>query len=238
MSPKQVRDISLASLLAAALAGAGIAAAIGGNWVKEGALKRERQMRTQSSEAATRLTRATDDQAQIAAYLQRYQRYLDIKAIRSPSTQDSEQGERLDWIERLVEAREARALPRIAYSIAARKPFSELPNPAQGLSFHASRMKLELGLIHEGDFFDYFRRLKSPPAGVFMVDRCVLQTRLPPGPKPATNTPSQGSPIFGGGAPKPAATGLEAANLTAECEIDWITLIDDARVLGAQTGGK
>ncbi len=238
MTPKQVRDITIASLLAAALAGAGIAAAIGGNWVKEGALKRERQMRAQSGEAATRLTRATDDQAQIAAYLQRYQRYLDIKAIRSPSAQDSEQGERLDWIERVVEAREARALPRIAYSIAARKPFGELPNPSPGLTFHASRMKLELGLIHEGDFFDYFQRLKSPPAGVFMVDKCVLQTRLPQGPKPAPSGASQGAPLFGGGTPKAATTGLEAANLLAECEIDWITLLDDARVIGVQTGGK
>ena len=146
MTPGRKRDMVVAGVLSAALASAGAVAAFGGEWFKTEALTREASMRKQALEASGRLARANEEREQISAYMQRYQNYVRIKAIRpsagGKSEQDPEQGERLDWIERIVEAREARSLPRIAYSIASRKPYEGLATLRPGLSLNASRMKL------------------------------------------------------------------------------------------------
>ena len=233
MTPAQAKELTVSVVLAAALAVAGGVAAFGGGYFKDEAVKRELLMRRQSLEASGRLSRANEEREQISAYMQRYQNYLRIKAIKpalSSAEDTPEQGERLEWIERLVEAREARGLPHMAYSIAARKPYEEIAKPGQGLSFFASRMKLELGLLHEGDFVDYVRRLSTPPAGVFVMDRCTLQARA----VDTARTPVKKPALRGGTAP---ATPVDQSNVTATCEIDWITLVEDARAPAAPGSG-
>ncbi len=224
MTPAQTRDMVVAGVLAAALASAGAVAAFGGEWFKTEAITREKSMRKQALEASGRLARANEEREQISAYMQRYQNYVRIKAIRPSGRkpdQDPEQGERLDWIERIVEAREARSLPRIVYSIAARKPYDGLVTPGPGLSFYASRMKLELGLLHEGDFIDYLRRMSTPPAGIFQIERCVME-RLDADLRKQKSAP--GAQGIGGGEKHQT---FEAANVSAICEIDWITLVEE-----------
>ena len=94
-----------------------------------------------------------------------------------------------------------------------------------GWSLQASRMKLELGLVHEGDFISYLRRLAYPPAGIFQIDHCTIQ-----GSK-AGNVRAAGRASDPRGGTASAGTN---ANLSATCEIDWITLIEDAQpVAGA-----
>lgn len=227
MTPAQTRDLAVAALLAASLVGLGAAAAFGGHWYKGETSKRELLMRKQALEASGRLARANDEREQIGAYLKRYQNYVRIKAIR-PSVptakSEPEQGERLDWIERVVEAREARSLPRIVYTIAARKPHEALAAPGTGLTFYASRMKLELGLLHEGDFIDYLRRLNNPPAGIFQIEQCSLQVRENDG---KSSTPANNGVLSKQGL-KAGPSGNQA-NVSATCEIDWITLVEEPR---------
>jgi hypothetical protein len=231
MTPSQTRDLAVAGVLSAALAAAGTVAAFGGEWFKTEAIKREQSMRKQALEASGRLARANEEREQISAYMQRYQNYLRIKAIRpnvgAKSDQDPAQGERLDWIERIVEAREARSLPRIVYSIAARKPYEGLVAPGPGLTFYASRMKLELGLLHEGDFIDYLRRVANPPAGIFQIERCSLESLGADKGRQGKNNPGTLAKLgVTTGGKSPQLT--EQANLSAICEIDWITLVEDA----------
>lgn len=244
MTPAQAKELTVSGVLAAALAVAGGVAAVSGGYFKDEAEKRELLMRRQSLEAGGRLSRANEEREQISAYMQRYQNYVRIKVIKPvvASAEDTpEQGERLEWIERLVEAREARGLPQLTYTIAARKPYEDIAKPGQGLSFFASRMKLELGLLHEGDFIDYLRRLSNPPAGIFVIDRCTLQARnidttrtaaRAPAKKPAPGALATIGSALGnaaGNSPAPA----DQANVTATCEIDWITLVEDARAASA-----
>ena len=229
MTPAQTRDLAIAGLLAATLAGLGAAAAFGGNWFKTETVKREQLMRKQALEASGRLARANDEREQISAYMKRYESYVRIKAIRPAAGADKsapEQGERLDWIERVVEAREARALPRIVYTIAARKPYEALAVPGTKLAFYASRMKLELGLLHEGDFIDYLRRLSNPPAGIFQIEHCTLEAREGHGKRPAKADPGVISKLGVGASPGPSGN---QANVSATCEIDWITLVEEPR---------
>ena len=230
MTARQLRELSVAVAFGGALAALGIGAILAGNWLKADATKRELQVRKQALDASGRLARANDESQQIAAYQERYKRYLKINAIR-PNTnprpgQSAEQGERLDWIERVVEAREAQALPSAVYSIAARKPYDQGAVIGPGWSLQASRMKLELGLVHEGDFISYLRRLANPPAGIFQIDRCTIQGSKARNVRTATRTPD---PRSGG----TSGAGADA-NLSASCEIDWITLIEEAQpVAGA-----
>ena len=223
MNGQQIRELTAAGLFGGTLAALGIAAVLAGNYLVKDAEKRELQVRRQALEASTRLTRAADDKQQITAYLQRYERYMRMNAIRATAPgaaeTDTDSGERLEWIERVVAAREARGLPRAVYSIAARRPFDAVNPPGPGLAFYASRMKLELGLVHEGDFVDYFRRLSNPPAGILMIDRCTLQTNAAEGGQPrAPSAPAQGGR---------SGTGRDNGNLSAVCEIDWVTLVEE-----------
>lgn len=231
MTPAQSRDMTVAVVLALSLIGLGAAAVIGGNWFKTEATKRELAMRKQALEANGRLARANEEREQIGAYMQRYQNYIRLRAIRPRTSgepgQGPEQGERLDWIERIVEAREARALPRIVYSIAARKPYDALVLPGPGLSFYASRMKLELGLMHEGDFIDYLRRVSNPPAGIFQIERCTLE-RLDSSGETAARGKSGALSKPGLGNTPNARPVSEEANISAVCDIDWITLLEDS----------
>ena len=229
MTPAQTRDLAIAGLLAATLTGLGAAAAFGGNWFKTETVKREQLMRKQALEASGRLARANDEREQISAYMKRYESYVRIKAIRPAAGADKsapEQGERLDWIERVVEAREARALPRIVYTIAARKPYEALAVPGTKLAFYASRMKLELGLLHEGDFIDYLHRMSNPPAGIFQIEQCTLEAREGHGKRPAKADPGVISKLGVGASPGPSGN---QANVSATCEIDWITLVEEPR---------
>lgn len=229
MSPAQSRDLAVAALLSAALAGLGAVAAYGGHWLKTETIQRETLMRKQALEASGRLARANEEREQISAYMKRYQNYVRIKAIRPSATTGTgrsgpEQDERLDWIERVVEAREARALPRIVYNIAARRGHDGLAAPGPGLALYASRMKLELGLLHEGDFIDYLRRLSTPPAGIFQIEQCSLELREADGKGRAKLAPGVLSkPGLG------AAQAGDQTNVSATCEIDWITLIEEPR---------
>lgn len=213
--------MSVAAVFGGVLAALGVGAVVAGNWLKAEAAKRELQVRRQALDASSRLARANDENGQIAAYQERYKRYLGMNAIRPNNRlgKPAEQGERLDWIERVVAAREAQALPRAVYSIAARKPYDQGAPVGPGWSLQASRMKLELGLVHEGDFIGFLRHLASPPAGIFRIESCSLQgskTRLA---RPAV--PSAGKGGLSAGT-------ANDGNLAAVCEIDWITLIEDS----------
>lgn len=237
MTPIQTKELSVSIILAVMLAGVGAGAFFSGGWFKADAVKREQLMRKQALDASSRLARANDEREQISAYMQRYQHYLRIKAIRQSvagkSDDNPEQGERLEWIERIVEAREARALPRINYAIAARKVHESLPPPAQGLTFYSNRMKLELGLIHEGDFIDYLQRLSKSPPGIFQIDRCSLTAKSTDSQRPPPSRGAvAGSKLLGSGGAAPA----DASNISVVCEIDWITLMEEARG-GTSAGG-
>ena len=48
MTPAQTRDLAVASVHSAALIGAGVVAAFGGDWFRSEAIKREQSMRKQA----------------------------------------------------------------------------------------------------------------------------------------------------------------------------------------------
>lgn len=194
----QVRWAALGALL---LSSAGVAVALYGidrhRTVESGVAR----VKAQSLDTRQRLGSVYGERLEIDAFLTRYNTLQSIGALGNEN--------RLAWIERLAAIRDELRLPRLVYSVAARQPNPGLPEPAPGLRFESSGMKLEFGLVHEGDLLQILARLRTPPMGVFEVRNCSLQ-RAAAG--SAANLAD------------PADTLASSANLRGECQLDWTTL--------------
>ena len=109
---------------------------------------------------------------------------------------------RLAWIETLREAAARVRLPSLRYRIERRTAYET------GLELEAGTHRpfstvvhLEMGLLHEGDFERLIRELAARDAGLHHIERCDVQ---------------RAGPSF---AMRPGAV-----NLTAKCDLRWITL--------------
>ena len=194
-------QVRLAVLGAVVLAGAGVAAALYG-FEKHGATAvGYMQVKAQAGDTQQRLGSVYGERLEIDAFLARYNTLQSIGALGDES--------RLLWIERLAAIRNDMRLPRLTYNVAARAPSVGLTEPAPGLRLESSSMKLEFGLVHEGDLLQIIARLRAPPMGVFEIRNCALQ-RVPAAPA---------------GAPAGVdASGATPGNLRGECLLDWTTL--------------
>ena len=81
---------------------------------------------------------------------------------------------------------------------------------ASAIAMSSGFMKLDLGLVHEGDLVALIRRLGEPRMGVFEIQNCNLRR-----------------PVRAGGpaAARNAQADAKEGNLIGECNVDWITLI-------------
>jgi hypothetical protein len=108
--------------------------------------------------------------------------------------------QRICWLDALRHANQKGALFGINYDIAARKPYSRAAalNPGS-VNVMQSLMKVRLQLLHEEDLPRFLANLAEPNAGVFLVNQCAMRR----------SGPSQTTRFL--------------PNMTAECELAWIT---------------
>ena len=161
------------------------------------AIRQNAQAQAANRQAQANLDVAYAERRDISEFLPRYGAYQRLGAL------DEER--RLEWMERLAVIRDERRLPRMSYTIAPRAPYPQLANPSQTLSFQASRMRLDMGLLHEGDFVQMLERLRAPPVGTLEIQNCRLRRNQ-----------ESGAP----------AADAAAGNLSATCEVDWISLLE------------
>ena len=108
---------------------------------------------------------------------------------------------RLDWIENLSRADENLKLPKLAYSINTQEHFSaEFPLAGGAYELYASKMNLDLGLLHGQDLFNLLSWLDEGAQGLYSVAACNLVRRRD----------DPGSP--------------KQAHLTSNCELRWYTI--------------
>jgi hypothetical protein len=108
---------------------------------------------------------------------------------------------RINWLDGLRLANQQAELFGIDYQISAQRPYpyaAEL-NPGK-LALYQSVMKLRFRLLHEEDLMRFFQALGGTGAGAFTIDECAL-ARMDTG----------------------AAVRYQP-NLTADCELSWITM--------------
>ncbi len=109
-------------------------------------------------------------------YHRRYQRFDDLGFIGRES--------RLDWVETLRMTAGGLSLPRLTYSI---EPQIEVIPPVQSvlggedLQVRASKVHLELGLLHEMDLLRFFDELQDNAPGLIKVDSCELSWEVETG---------------------------------------------------------
>lgn len=105
---------------------------------------------------------------------------------------------RLDWANAVRHAAQNRRLDAPEFSIEPRRNLGQ-PDPGTPFTLSASRMKLSLGLLHEGELLRLLDDLARRPDAILHPRNCQLQRNASPQPN-------------------------EHAALRAECELDWITV--------------
>ena len=157
----------------------------------------EKQYRAQLAalqEAQTRYQRSGDERETVTHYLQAYRQLEKIGFVGAE--------QRLKWVESLRVANTQVGLFGVDYHLTAQEPFPYLArdNPVGDRVKH-SRMRLSFGVLHEGDLTRLFRALSTQQAGFFTLNSCSLD-----------RAGRQGAPL------------PRQANLTAECELSWLTI--------------
>ena len=109
---------------------------------------------------------------------------------------------RLAWIEALREAAARLGLSSLRYRIEPRTPYETGLDIAFGaLRPFSTVVRLEVGLLHEGDLERLFGEIATHGAGLYQVERCDVR---------------RAAPAF--------VMRRGAVNLAAECDLRWITL--------------
>ena len=111
---------------------------------------------------------------------------------------------RLDWIDTLRQASQRVELPTLRYLIDSQNLFQpEFMVPTGTFQIYASNMKLDLGLLHEGDLQNLFSDLDANANGLYTVSRCDL-----------SRVHRQRDFI----------KRADATNLNAVCDLRWLTI--------------
>lgn len=108
--------------------------------------------------------------------------------------------QRLDWVELIKDIKESRKLLDLQYEFAPQQALERAVLP--GFSFKSSSMKLQMKLLHEGDLLNLINDLRAKAKAYVRVRNCSV-TRIP----------------------RSAAPAGDAALLSAECQLDWITIL-------------
>ena len=111
---------------------------------------------------------------------------------------------RLEWADAMTRIRTQRELLDLKYRVDKQRTLATLPGKPGNVLFFASTMKVDLALLHEEDLLRFLADLRESGNAYYAVKRCAL----------ARNSQASG----GGINPR----------LRAECDIDLITVVDQA----------
>lgn len=144
-----------------------------------------------------KLARASQEEQELRDKINRFQ------ALKARGYIGPEQ--RLDWIETIARIKTARRIIKLDYEFAPQRPVdaSILPGGASvgGFEVMASRMRLQLQLLHETELLTFLAELRDAVQALVQVRSCTME-RLTPD----------------------AADRGSKAQLKAECILEWITL--------------
>jgi hypothetical protein len=113
--------------------------------------------------------------------------------------------QRLEWADAVNRIRLQRELLDVRYRVERQKLLTSAPGKPANVDFFSSTMRVELQLLHEEDLLRFLSDLRSSGNAYYSVKKCIL-----------TRT---GQPV-GGTTMTP--------RLSAQCEIDLITIVDRA----------
>jgi len=151
--------------------------------------------RSERAQAREQLARIAQEEQEVRERAELYRRLVDLKIVGAER--------RLEWTESLARIREQRQLAELRYQIAPRKLLQSQPGKPGTVDSYASTMKIELGLLHEGDLLRFLEDLRASGNAYYAVKQCSIARSAPAAPG-ATLAP----------------------RLRVACEIDLITIQD------------
>jgi len=156
--------------------------------------KQHRDQLTALQEARTRYQRSGEERQTVTHYLQAYRQLEKIGFVGAE--------QRLTCVESLRAANAQAGLSGVDYQLTAQEPYpyAAKDNPVGDRVKH-SRMRLTFGVLHEGELTRLLRALSAQQPGLFTLNSCSLD-----------RAGRQGAPL------------PRQANLTAECELSWLTI--------------
>ncbi len=170
-------------------------------WTMNGSLAQARRQitvvqaeRTQNTE---RLARIAEEEREVKEKLQVYEHLKRLNILGEER--------RLEWADAMTRIRSQRELLDLRYRVERQRLLASLPGKPGNVDFHASTMKVELALLHEGDLLRFLSDLRESGNAYYAVRRCSLSRTGQAG----------GSATI-------------APRLRGECEIDLITIVDRA----------
>jgi hypothetical protein len=193
---EEMQKLALPLLLALALVGVGIALTWGGNAALASASRQFAAAEAERKQAAERLARISEEEREVKEKLDVY------KQLKSLNILGEEQ--RLEWADAIQRIRMQRELLDLSYRVDRQRLLVSAPGKPANVEFHASTMRVQLGLLHEDDLLRFLADLRDSGNAYYSVKRCTL-TRMGPG------SGAQISP-----------------RLRGDCEIDLVTIIDRA----------
>ncbi len=172
------------------------AALLAGSLMFRGAAQRDFKAAQASFMSVSRRYLTLDDEERVIRT--HYPRFVDLYNLGVIGREN-----RLAWLEALRASGERLAVPELRYSIQARQEFTPDFRVDTGrYRLYATRMQLEMGLLHEGDFLGVLDALRREAPGLYTVSRCALN-RLESA---------------------DAGHSAERANLSAKCDLNWLTV--------------
>lgn len=109
---------------------------------------------------------------------------------------------RLNWIEILRQISEEIQLPALSYEISSREEFTpEYPVSLGVFRLFSSSMRLDLGLLHEGDLLQLLKGLDERAEGTYTVSECEISRKG-----------------------KEITRGKGDTNINAKCLLNWFTI--------------
>lgn len=195
ISAEDLKRLRLAIAAAAVLVGIGVALLL----LSENKLDAARQARQAAMAARTaaqdRVARVAEEEREITQNLQHYQKMVQRGMVGTEN--------RLDWIDTIAAIKAQRKLFDISYNIEPQKPVDYPGVQEAGTSdFVASRLRLQMALLHEEDLLIFLVDLQKASRSFVSVRRCSI-SRLDRGAVPA---------------------GASGPRLQSDCLLDLITL--------------
>lgn len=189
------RRLALALSGAVLLCAAGAALVAASRYASADANRQLLAARAERAQAHERLASIAQDERAMTERMDVYRKLAEMNILGAER--------RLDWTESIARIRERRRLPELRYEIAPRRSLQSMPGAPGRVESFASRMQLELGLLHEGDLLGFLRDLRASGNAYYAVNHCAIARAA---------------------AVRPAA--MLAPRLRAACEIDLITFQD------------
>jgi hypothetical protein len=169
-------------------------------WTQQEQRSAERQLaaaRTERAQARERLTRIAEEEKEVNDKLEVYRRLKSLHILGEE--------QRLEWADAMTRIRTSRELLDMRYTVERQRLLLSAAGKPANVDFHASTMKVDIALLHEGDLLAFLRDLRDSGNAFYSVKRCqITRTGI-------------------------AATGTSIVpRLRADCEIDLITILDKA----------